>query len=309
MGARGAGGSRWDLRCVVDRAVIVTGGLSRVGVTPDRVGELVAGRTVVVTGASRGIGAATALRLGAVGAHVILLARTEAGLDGVAERIAVAAGRLGTGGRASTMAVDLRDLDAATAVGDRIVAERGAPSVIVSNAGHSINRFLVDYADRLHDVTRTAGVNYLGAVALLLRLLPPMLAEGRGHLIGVSSTSVRLPAPGFSTYGASKAAFDAWLRAVGPELAADGVATTTVRLPLVRTAMSDPTPTYRTLPALEADDAAALVCHAIIARPRLVEPWWSRALGTAMDVVPGTSDQLLARYVRRVRRTRGSTSR
>lgn len=276
-------------------------GMARSGASPERVGELVAGRTVVVTGASRGIGAATALRLGAVGAHVVLLARTAGDLDAVAERVRRAAARTGSGGTATVVPLDLRDLEAATRVGDRIVAEHGAPHVVVSNAGHSINRFVADYADRLHDVTRTAGVNYLGPVALLLRLLPPMTRAGRGHLIGVSSTSIRLPGPGFSVYGASKAAFDAWLRAVAPELIADGVAVTTLRLPLVHTAMSAVTPVYRRLPGMMPDDVAALVCHAIVARPRVVEPWWTLPLGAVMDTAPKTVDRAMSRYVRLAR--------
>lgn len=276
--------------------VLMATGLARPGGSPEQVAERVRGRVVVVTGASRGIGAATAVRLAGVGAHVVLLARGADGLGEVAARIGRAAPR--TGGSAECLTVDLRDTDAATAAGDRIVAEHGAPAVIVSNAGHSIHRHLVDYTDRFHDVARTAGVNYLGPVALLLRLLPPMVDARAGHLIAVSTTSVSVPFPGWSVYGASKTAFDAWLAAVSPELAADGIATTTLRLPLVHTAMSAATPAYRRLPGLLPDDVAALVCHALVARPRLIEPWWSRALRLVHDVVPGASDRVLARVVR-----------
>src|SRR5665648_1034434 len=132
----------------------------------------------------------------------------------VARRIDRAAPR--TGGSASALVVDLRDPDAAAAAGDRIVAEHGAPAVVVSNAGHSIHRYVTDYTDRFHDVARTAGVNYLGPVALLLRLLPPMAAARDGHVIAMSTTSVSLPFPGWSAYGASKTAFDAWLAAAAP---------------------------------------------------------------------------------------------
>lgn len=288
-------------------AVLVATGLARPGGTPERVAERVAGRTVVVTGGSRGIGAATAVRLAGAGAHVVLIARSVDGLDAVVRRIERAAPR--TGGSASAVAVDLRDTGAAGAAGDRVVAEHGAPVVVVSNAGHSIHRYVADYADRFHDVARTAGVNYLGPVALLLRLLPAMAAARDGHVIGVSTTSASMPFPGWSAYGASKTAFDAWLAAAAPELALDRIAVTTLRLPLVHTAMSAATPAYRRLPGMYPDDVAALVCHAVVARPRLVEPWWSRGLGVVRDVAPGASDRVLtgfARWERRGRRDGGN---
>lgn len=284
-------------------AFLVATGLARPGGTPARVAERVGGRTVVVTGGSRGIGAATAIRLAGAGAHVVLLARDAGAMKQVAGRIERAAPR--TGGSASCLVVDLRDPDAAAAAGDRIVTDQGAPVVVVSNAGHSIHRYVADYTDRFHDVVRTAGVNYLGPVALLLRLLPAMSAAREGHVIAVSTTSVSMPFPGWSAYGASKTAFDAWLAAAAPELALDGIATTTLRLPLVHTAMSAATPAYQRVPGLFPEDVAALVCHAVVDRPRLVEPWWSRAIGLARDVAPGAGDRLLTRFARWERRTRG----
>ncbi|WP_188037593.1 SDR family NAD(P)-dependent oxidoreductase [Actinotalea sp. JY-7885] len=280
------------------RAVLLATGMARTGAPPDRVRERVGGRTVVVTGASRGIGAATAERLAAVGARVVLLARGAEALDDVVGAVR------SRGGTAHAIAVDLRDPQAAAAAGERILAEHGTPAVVVSNAGHSIHRFLADYADRFHDVTRTAGVNYLGPVALLLRLLPAMTAARAGHLVLVSTTSVSVPLPGWSAYGASKSALDAWVASVAPELAVDGVATTTLRLPLVHTAMSAATPAYRRVPGLLPDDVAALVTHSVVARPRVVDPWWSRAAGLAVDLAPGPVDRLATGYVRAVRAAR-----
>ena len=266
-------------------------GMRGIGPRDARLRASVTGKLIVVTGASRGIGAATAGRLALAGARVVLLARTEADLERLASRIAE------RGGNAAVIAVDLRDTDAARGAADRIVAEHGVPNVIVSNAGHSIQRNLVDYADRFHDVTRTAGVNYLGPVALLLGLLPAMMDRGTGQLVSVSSTSVSLPAPGWSVYGGSKSAFEAWLRAVAPELAARGVATTSLRLPLVHTSMS--APTYRSAPGLTVRGAAHLVCRAIVDRPRLISPWWVRLGGMLTDAAPGLADRIAVAYVRR----------
>lgn len=253
----------------------------------------VGGRTVVVTGASRGVGRAAAVRLAAAGAHVVLLARGAAALDEVADRVR------GRGGCATTVTVDLRDTDAATAAAERVVADHGAPAVLVSNAGHSIHRDLADYTDRFHDVQRLAGVNLLGPIALALPLLDAMRSARSGHVVSVGSAGMSLPGPGWSAYVATKAGLDGWLRSVAPELRPHGVAVTSIHLPLTRTAMSAPTYTGSPLPALSADDAATWVCRAVLTRPRVVAPWWSRVGGAMTQALPGATDRLAAALWRR----------
>jgi NAD(P)-dependent dehydrogenase (short-subunit alcohol dehydrogenase family) len=249
------------------------------------------GRVVVVTGASRGIGAETSARFALAGARLVLLARDAGALE------RVAAGIRRRGGSALVIAADLRDPDAAGAAGDRILAEAGVPELVVSNAGHSIRRRLLDYAGRPHDVSRTIGVNYVGPVALLQTLVPAMVDAGRGHIVSIGSTSVDIPAPGWSVYGASKTAFDAWLRAVAPELAPHGIAVTSIHLPLVRTAMS--APTYGAgSPAMRPVDAAKLIARAVVERPRLISPWWSRLAGGVLVAFPGLSDRVVLAYER-----------
>lgn len=248
--------------------------------------ERIGGRVVVVTGASRGVGRAVALRCAAAGAHLALLARGADALAEVAELVE------DHGGSATTIPVDLRDLDAATAAGARVVAEHGAPVLLVSNAGHSIHRDLAAYTDRLHDVTRLAGVNMLGPIALALPLLAAMRAARRGQLISVGSVGMALPGPGWSVYTATKAGFDAWLRSVSPELRRDRVAVTSVHLPLTRTAMSAPTYARSRLPALSADDAASWVCRAALTRARVVSPWWARLGAVATAALPGAVDRV-----------------
>jgi NAD(P)-dependent dehydrogenase (short-subunit alcohol dehydrogenase family) len=253
----------------------------------------VRGRVVVVTGASRGIGADAAQRLALAGARVVLVARDAGTLDPVAGRIRA------RGGWALVVPADLRDPDAAAAAAERILTEAGTPEIVVSNAGHSIRRRLIDYADRPHDVTRTIGVNYIGPVALLQVLVPAMVAAGRGQIISIGSTSIDVPAPGWSVYGASKTAFDAWLRAVAPELAPHGITVTSIHLPLVRTRMS--APTYGDAPvAMRPVDASKLIARAIIERPRLISPWWSRLAGAVLVAFPGLGDRMLRAYDRRL---------
>ncbi|GAB2625462.1 SDR family NAD(P)-dependent oxidoreductase [Pseudactinotalea suaedae] len=248
--------------------------------------QLLGGRPVVVTGASRGVGRQVALRCGAAGAHVVLLAR---GADALEDLVAEVAS---TGGSATAIPVDLRDLGAATAAAERIVSAHGAPALLVSNAGHSIRRDLADYTDRLHDVTRLAGVNMLGPIALALPLLAAMRQARSGQLISVGTVGMALPGPGWSVYAATKAGFDAWLRAISPELRRDRVAVTSIHLPLTRTAMSAPTYRHSRLPSLSADDAATWVCRAALTRSRVVSPWWGRLGGVATSALPSLVDRI-----------------
>lgn len=237
---------------------------------PDKLRRAVAGKTVLVTGASYGVGEATARALAAAGATVLAVARSEDRLDDLVASITTG------GGRAVYYPTDLTDESAVNALAERIDDEHGPLDIVVSNAGKSLRRSLHQQYDRPHDFQRTIDINYLGPIRLLLRVLPAMREHGRGHIISVSSIGVRVPpGPQWGAYQASKGAFDIWLRSVAPELHADGVDVTSIYLALVRTRMTEPTPLLRKLPGLSADEAADVVAKAIIERPRTIEPWWA----------------------------------
>jgi len=141
---------------------------------PDRLRDAVSGATVLVTGASFGIGEATARKLAAAGATVLLAARSEDKLDELVR--AINAG----GGHAVSYPTDLSDEAAATALANRITDEHGPPDIVVSNAGKSIRRSLHHQYERPQDFHRTIGINYLGPIWLLLGLLPAMRDRGAG---------------------------------------------------------------------------------------------------------------------------------
>jgi len=229
----------------------------------------VAGKVVLVTGASYGLGEATARRLGAAGATVLLVARSADRLAEVAAAIAAA------GGDAHAYPADLADGPAVDALAATLLARHGHVDVIVNNAGKSIRRSLALTYRRPQDIDRTIAVNYVGPVRLLLGLVPSMRARRHGHIVNISTVGARLPpGPRWGAYQASKTAFDVWLRSVAPELRADGVTTSTLYMALMYTRMSAPTPLFRYLPGLDPDQAAALVCDAIVRRPRAIAPWW-----------------------------------
>ncbi len=259
-------------------------------VAPQRLRRAVAGRVVLVTGASSGIGEATAELLGRSGAHVLLTARRGEVLDEVAARI------VARGGSASAYAVDLTDLDAVDRLVHDVLADHDRVDVVVSNAGKSIHRSLADTTDRFHDVTRTNALNYLGPVRLLMGLLPQMRERRSGHVVDVNSLNVDLPAANWAVYTASKSAFDAWLACIAPEVRVDGVATTSIHFPLVHTPMS--APTYDpALPALTVDAAAQVVGRVLVTRPRLLVPWWVRLAAPVQAAAPEVSDAVTARWL------------
>lgn len=277
---------------LVERAL----GLRPAAPSAGRLRARVAGRLVVVTGASRGVGAETAARLALAGARVVLLARSADDLERVARGIR------SRGGSAEVLVADLGDPAVAAAAGDAILERWGAPAVVVSNAGLSMRRTARASRDRPQDLARTIGVNYSGPVALLQRLLPAMTDAGSGHVVSIASTSVDIPAPGWSLYGASKSAMDAWLRAVALEAEPSGVAVTSIRLPLVRTAMSAPTAAYAAVPAMRPIDAAKYVARAIVDRPLVLAPWWSRLANIALAVNPRLLDPALRGWDRMIDR-------
>lgn len=134
----------------------IAAGITGRGPRERRLRAAVAGRTVLVTGASEGIGAATARRLAAAGATVLLVARTVERLEQVRAEIVAA------GGRAFVHPADLSSPEAAAALAADLVARHRRIDVVVSNAGRSIRRPVADTADRFHDVRRTMALNHLG---------------------------------------------------------------------------------------------------------------------------------------------------
>lgn len=233
-----------------------------------RLRAVLAGRTVCITGASFGIGESVALLLADAGARLVLIARTADKLEQVQQQVRQ------RGGQAEIFACDLTDSAAVQQLLQQLSELPGGIDILISNAGKSIRRSLFDSVDRFHDFTRTAALNYLAPVQLVLGMTPLLLSSG-GQVINVSAINVLLiPPPKWSAYQASKAAFDQWFRSIGPELNSRGVATTSIYLPLVRTRMIEPTAHYRRYPAMQPEQVACVICRAIVSRRRSYKPWW-----------------------------------
>src|SRR5919198_710907 len=180
------------------------------------------GRTVVITGASSGIGRATAMKIARAGGVPILVARPTDKLEEAKAEIEAA------GGTAYAYSADLSALDSIDELVERLLADHASIDILVNNAGRSIRRSIALSHDRFHDFERTMQLNYFGAIRLTMGLLPHMRERGFGHVVNVSSIGAQTNPPRFSAYVASKAALDAWTRVVSSEVVGDGITFTTI---------------------------------------------------------------------------------
>nr|WP_106780303.1 SDR family NAD(P)-dependent oxidoreductase [Lysinibacillus timonensis] len=226
------------------------------------------GKTILITGASSGIGAQVASELADTNCQLILVARREDILKELKNEIEQKCAKV------SIFKADLRNQNE---MEDLLAFLHSFPhglDIVVSNAGISINRSIYDSLDRFHDFTRTMAINYFAPVQILLSTIP-LLQKNEGHIINVSTINALLaPVPYFAAYQASKSSFDVWLRSVAPELKRNGVTTTSIYLPLVTTPMIEPTPSYRSMPALSASSAARVICKSMYNKKKKVQPWW-----------------------------------
>jgi NAD(P)-dependent dehydrogenase (short-subunit alcohol dehydrogenase family) len=252
-----------------------------------RVRRALGGRTVVITGASSGIGRSTALKVAQAGGIPILVARGKDKLEATQAEIER------SGGTAHVHACDLSDLEAIDALCERLCADHDSIDFVVNNAGRSIRRSLALSRDRFHDFERTMSLNYFGAIRLVMGLMDKMRGQGRGHVVNVSSIGVQTSPPRFSAYVASKAALDAWSNVVASEVIGDGVGFTTIHMPLVKTPMIAPTRIYDKFPTITPAQAADMVVSALVDRPHEI----NTALGTlgavAHTLAPKTAFRVL----------------
>ena len=220
-------------------------------------------RVAVVTGAGRGIGAASAVALAEAGADVVVSSRTTAQLDDVAAQIE-AAGR-----RALVVPADLSDLDNVAKLATAAHDAFGRLDIVVNNVGGTIpNAFLDTTTDYLEEAFR---FNVATAHALCRAAVPLMLETGGGAVVNISSIMGRVGGRGYLAYGTAKAALAHYTRLAACDLAprirvnaigVGSVATSAleyvVKNEVVRTAMEEATP----LQCIgEAEDVAAAVIY------------------------------------------------
>jgi NAD(P)-dependent dehydrogenase (short-subunit alcohol dehydrogenase family) len=244
-------------------------------------------KVVLITGASSGIGRSVAVRVASAGATTICVARGADKLEELKVQIEAA------GGKAFIYPTDLSNVDACREMVTKVIAEHDRVDVLVNNAGRSIRRAVLQSLDRFHDFERTMQLNYFGAIAMIMAVLPGMRERGNGQIINVSSIGAQTYPPRFAAYVASKAALDAFSRCLAPEVTADGVAITEIHMPLVRTPMIAPTSIYKSFPTISPDEAAEMVISAMIKRPHEVSTRLGKFGQVTNAVAPGLSQLLM----------------
>lgn len=250
--------------------------------------QKVDGKTIIVTGASSGIGLTVSKYLAQAGAHVLLLARTKEKLDEVKAEIEA------EGGKATVFPCDLNDMNSIDAVSKEILASVDHIDILVNNAGRSIRRAVHESVDRFHDFERTMQLNYFGAVRLVLNVLPHMMQRKDGQIINISSIGVLANATRFSAYVASKAALDAFSRCLSAEVHSHKIAITSIYMPLVRTPMIAPTKMYKYVPTLSPEQAADLIAYAIVKRPKKIATNLGRLASITYTIAPDVNNILMS---------------
>jgi short-subunit dehydrogenase len=254
------------------------------GVLARSLEDAVAGRTVMITGASSGIGKSASIKIGKAGGTVLLVARTEEKLNEVKRQIEL------SGGVAYVHSCNLTDPDDIDRMAAEVLEQHEAVDILVNNAGKSIRRSVDRAYDRFHDYQRTMQLNYFAAVKLILDVLPVMRKRRFGHIVNISTIGLQVNTPRFSAYVASKAALDAFSRSIAPEIIEDGVHITTVYMPLVRTPMIAPTKIYERFPTLSPDEAAEMITEAVRKRPKRIATALGNLGQLTYAVVPGAQD-------------------
>ncbi|MBK5143051.1 SDR family NAD(P)-dependent oxidoreductase [Budviciaceae bacterium BWR-B9] len=225
-------------------------------------------KTILITGASYGIGEAVAERLANCQVRLILVARTAEKLRQIQQRL---------NARSADCHIFSCDLTNETQCAELLhqLQQFGNIDIFINNAGKSICRPLMDSLDRLHDFQRTIRLNYLAPVQLCLGLIP-MLEKTQGQIINISALNVLLaPTPYWAAYQASKTAFDQWLRCAEPELKLASIAVSSLYFPLVKTRMITPVYANKPVPALSVEQAADIICRALLTRKPCIRPWWT----------------------------------
>ncbi len=221
----------------------------------------VAGKVVLVTGGSSGIGLAAAHKFAEAGATTIICGRDHDKLEDACKEAKA------RGYSFVAYPVDIADMADCDRFVKQLIGVHGGVDFLINNAGRSIRRAIESSYDRFHDYERTMQLNYFGSLRVTMGFLPGMVARKKGHVVNISSIGVLTNAPRFSAYVASKAALDAWTRCASSEFADQGISFTTINMPLVRTPMIAPTGLYNNVPTLSPEEAADMIAQACIFKP------------------------------------------
>jgi short-subunit dehydrogenase len=249
------------------------------------------GKSVIITGASAGIGAATARVFAAAGADVVLAARDATKLEALARGLA---------GRALAVPTDVADRAAVAALVEQTVAAFGGVDIVINNAGVGLAAPVADLS--FEDFQRALSVDLFGPLALTQAALPHMRRRGRGQLIYVSSVVGLRALPYLGGYAAAKAALDRLTESLRVELRGSGVSVTLVRpgttsTSFARHRLGGGSERRRAQPrAATPERVAQAILRAALREPRVAYVSWADRLRVLSGLLlPRVTDWLLGR--------------
>lgn len=251
------------------------------------------GKSVLITGASSGIGAALARAVAGAGGRPLLLARREAELRQVADS-------LGPGAEARVYPVDLSDPKAVDDVAERITAEVGTPDVLVNNAGAGRWKFVDETSPE--EAMQMMAVPYFAAFCITHAFLPTMIRRGTGHIVNVSSVASHFVWPGATAYTAARWAVRGFTEALRADLKGTGVGITLFECGVVKSPYWDHNPGSRErvpkmgnlVPELTPEQAASAIIRGIEHnRHYVVIPFMMRMTILQHAVAPGVVQWLM----------------
>lgn len=256
------------------------------------------GKTVLVTGASEGIGRATAIAFARAGARIVLAARRLERLDEVAKEIAA------SGGEAFAVVADVAD-DASVDAMARAATERfGGVDILVNNAGYGLMGPLAELA--VDDVRQNFEVNVFGVLRCVRAVVPEMRRRGGGHIVNVSSVLGGMTLPYLGPYAATKHALNALTASLRAELRPDRIGVSLIVPGRIDTGFSENAqrPTghrspgaYRGIPPERV--AAAILGAVRHNRRRVTAPFWYWPIPVARALAPDIIDARLEKKMRR----------
>lgn len=259
-------------------------------------------KAIVITGASSGIGRATALACARVGMHVIVAARRQDRLDALAQEIQ------SLGGRATPIACDVSRAADGEHLAQAATAAAGPIYAVFANAGYALEGGVMESTDE--DIRQVFETNFFGSLNIIRPLLPGMIERRSGHLIFCSSCLSKIGTPSFASYSASKAAQDHYARAMRLELADSGLHVSSIHPIGTRTEFFDKVGERSPNAKLALRTPASMmqtperVANAILRclhRPR-GEVWTSLPMRTALGlavIFPAIADRILSRFLTR----------
>ena len=246
-------------------------------------------KRVLITGGSSGIGYESAKIVYQLGAEVILVARDIEKLKQCEATIK----RLDTrGGEIHIYACDLTNEDECHNLLDYIERTVNSVDILFSNAGRSIRRSISKSAGRFHDLERTMKLNYFGSARLILGLIPSMEKQGGGHILHSSSMGTISATPRFGPYMASKIALDTLMDSMAAEFAHKDIVFSSIKFPLVKTAMVAPTKAFKSARLTSPEKAAMMFVDAVIDKSRVKVSSSGRLLSVATLLSPNLMTQL-----------------